>query len=364
MTEIHPDPSPRRLPDDIRFDAVPRERLLALVRGAPKAELHMHIEGSLEPELIFELARRNDVALPYASVAALRAAYAFTDLQSFLDIYYAGASVLRTAADFRDMAAAYLARAAVDNVVHAEIFFDPQTHTERGVAIGTVIEGLHRACAEARDTRGITSSLILCFLRHLSEDAALATLASALPWCDKLIGVGLDSSERGHPPEKFSRAFARARELGLRAVAHAGEEGPPAYIGTALDVLKVERIDHGVRCLESPALVRRLAAARTPLTVCPLSNVKLRVFDTMADHNLARLLDAGLCVTINSDDPAYFGGYVNDNYMAAFDALPELQALDAYQLLCNSFEASFLPAEVKASWITRLDEAFRDESQR
>ena len=346
------------------LDAIDPACLPALLRAMPKAELHMHIEGSLEPELIFELARRNRVALPYPSVEALRAAYAFTDLQSFLDIYYAGASVLLTEADFFEMGMAYFRRAAADRVVHAEIFFDPQTHTERGVPIGVVIEGLHRACETAQRELGVSALLILCFLRHLSEDAALATLEAALPHRAKFVGVGLDSSERGHPPEKFSRAFARARELGLRAVAHAGEEGPPAYIGTALDVLKVERIDHGVRCLESPALVRRLAAARTPLTVCPLSNVKLRVFDTMADHNLARLLDAGLCVTINSDDPAYFGGYVNDNNRAVFSSLSALTAHDAHTLLCNSFEASFLPAEVKASWITRLDEAFRDESQR
>ncbi|MDE1947193.1 MAG: adenosine deaminase, partial [Burkholderiales bacterium] len=248
-----------------------------LLRTMPKAELHIHIEGSLEPELIFRLAARNGVALPYPSVEALRAAYAFSDLQSFLDIYYAGAGVLLKEADFFEMAWAYLERAAADNVVHAEIFFDPQTHTERGVPVEAVILGLHHACQRAHAELGVSAKLILCFLRHLSEEAALEVLEQALPWREYFIGVGLDSSERGHPPEKFARVFARARELGLHVVAHAGEEGPPAYIESALDVLNVERIDHGVRCVESPALVARLAASRMPLTVCPLSNLKLRV---------------------------------------------------------------------------------------
>ena len=344
--------------NDIDFDAIDRPRLLQIIAAAPKAELHMHIEGSLEPELIFKLARRNGVKLAYDSVDALRDAYQFTDLQSFLDIYYAGASVLITADDFRDMAMAYFARAAADHVVHAEMFFDPQTHTERGITIGTDIEGLDRARGDALAQYGITSSLILCFLRHLDEESAIATLETALPWRDRIAGVGLDSSERGHPPEKFTRVFDRARALGLHAVAHAGEEGPPAYIETALDVLKVERIDHGVRCIEDPSLVERLVRDRIPLTVCPLSNVKLRVFDTMAGHNLAELLDAGLCVTINSDDPAYFGGYVNDNYRAAFSELPALTARDAHTLLCNSFEASFMEDEAKAKWITAVDTAF------
>ena len=342
----------------INFDAIPRAALPGLLRGAPKAELHIHIEGSLEPELIFALAERNSVALAYPSVEALRAAYAFTDLQSFLDIYYAGASVLLTEADFHAMALAYFARAAADHVVHAELFFDPQTHTERGVDIGVVIGGLSRACAEAKAVYGLDASLILCFLRHLSEDAALATLAAALPYRAQFIGVGLDSSERGHPPEKFARVFAQARALGLRGVAHAGEEGPPAYIESALDVLQVERIDHGVRCVESPALVARLAASRMPLTVCPLSNVKLCVFKTMAEHSLPALLDAGLCATVNSDDPAYFGGYLNDNFIAAFEALPQLGTAQAYQLLRNGFEASFASAADKAGWIARLDAAF------
>ena len=332
--------------------------LPALLRAMPKAELHMHIEGSLEPELIFRLAARNGVALPYANVEALRAAYAFSDLQSFLDIYYAGASVLLKEADFFEMAWAYFERAAADNVVHAELFCDPQTHTDRGVPMAAVIQGLHHACRRAHAEFGISSQLILCFLRHLSEEAALATLEAALPYREHFIGVGLDSSERGHPPEKFARVFARARELGFKLVAHAGEEGPPAYIERALDVLHVQRIDHGVRCLESPALVARLARERMPLTVCPLSNVKLCVFKTLAEHNLPALLDAGLCVTVNSDDPAYFGGYVNDNYVQTFAALPQLTAAHARQLALNSFEASFAPEVDKAHWARQLDAVF------
>jgi adenosine deaminase len=342
----------------IDFDAIPRERLPALLRAAPKAELHIHIEGSLEPELIFRLARRNGVALAYPGVEALRAAYAFTDLQSFLDIYYAGASVLLTEADFFDMAWAYLERAAADNIVHAEIFFDPQTHTARGVDIGIVIRGLHHACQRAHAELRISASLILCFLRHLSEDDALATLEAALPYRHQFIGVGLDSSERGHPPEQFARVFERAGALGLHRVAHAGEEGPPAYIEGALDRLQVERIDHGVRCLESPALVRRLADARVPLTVCPLSNVKLCVFPTMAQHNLPALLEAGLCVTLNSDDPAYFGGYLNQNLTATFEALPQLGARHAYAVLRNSLEASFAAPAAIAGWVAGLDREF------
>jgi adenine deaminase len=337
---------------------IPRDRLPALLRAMPKAELHIHIEGSLEPELMFRLAERNGVALPYASVEALRAAYAFTDLQSFLDIYYAGAGVLQTQGDFFDMAWAYFERAAADNVVHAELFFDPQTHTARGVPMETVIVGLHHACQRAHAELGISARLILCFLRHLSEEEAFATLEQAMPYRHHFVGVGLDSSERGHPPEKFARVFARCRELGLHVVAHAGEEGPPAYIESALDVLKVERIDHGVRCTESPALVQRLVRERMPLTVCPLSNVKLCVFPTLAQHNLPALLDAGLCVTINSDDPAYFGGYVNDNFVQTFAALPQLDARHAWQLAANSFEASFAAAAEKARWTAALQAAF------
>ena len=342
----------------MNFDAIPRDRLPALLRAMPKAELHIHIEGSLEPELIFRLAQRNGVALPYASVEALRAAYAFTDLQSFLDIYYAGASVLLKEQDFFDMAWAYLERAAADNVVHAEIFFDPQTHTARGVPFEAVIKGLDHACRRAHAEFGMSAKLILCFLRHLSEDEALATLAEALPWRHHFIGVGLDSSERGHPPEKFARVFAKAREAGLHVVAHAGEEGPPAYIRSALDVLQVERIDHGVRCLEDPALVQRLARERMPLTVCPLSNVKLCVVRTMAEHSLPALLEAGLCATINSDDPAYFGGYLNQNYIETFAALPALGPRQAWQLAANSFEASFAEDVDKRRWHDALAAAF------
>ena len=342
----------------INFDAIPRERLPELLRRMPKAELHIHIEGSLEPELIFELARRNGVSLPFASVAALRAAYAFTDLQSFLDIYYAGASVLLTEADFFDMGMAYFKRAAADHVVHAELFFDPQTHTDRGVPMSTVVNGLARACHVAERDLGLSGSLILCFLRHLSEEAAFDTLAQALPFRSLLVGVGLDSGERGNPPEKFARVFARCRELGLRLVAHAGEEGPPAYIWSALDVLKVDRIDHGVRCMEDPNLVARLAADRMPLTVCPLSNVKLCVFPSLADHPLAAMLDAGLCATLNSDDPAYFGGYMNQNFVDTFAALPALTARHAYTLARNSIEASFIPSAERQRLVAALDLCF------
>ena len=344
---------PQTLPETL-----PRLQLHALLRRMPKAELHVHIEGSLEPELIFALAQRNGVALAYPDVAALRAAYAFSDLQSFLDIYYAGAGVLLHEADFHDMAWAYLQRAAADGVLRAEIFFDPQTHTARGVPIATVITGLARACRRAQDELGVSAVLILCFLRHLSEEEALATLEQALPWREHFIGVGLDSSERGHPPGKFARVFARCRVLGFHLVAHAGEEGPPAYIHDALDILRVERIDHGVRCLEDPGLVQRLAAARVPLTVCPFSNVKLRVFDTLAQHNLPALLDAGLCVTVNSDDPAYFGGYIADNFVQTFDALPQLGPRQAYALARNSLEASFAPTAEKAAWVAKLDSCF------
>ena len=335
-----------------------RPHLHELLRAMPKAELHIHIEGSLEPELIFELAQRNGVALAYPSVQALREAYAFSDLQSFLDIYYAGASVLLHEADFFDMAWAYFLHAQADGVVHAELFFDPQTHTDRGVPMASVVGGLARACRQAQAELGLSASLILCFLRHLSEAAAFATLEQALPYRELFIGVGLDSSERAHPPEKFARVFARCRELGLHAVAHAGEEGPPAYIWNALDVLKVQRIDHGVRCLEDPALVQRLAAERMPLTVCPLSNVKLCVFATLAEHNLPALLEAGLCVTLNSDDPAYFGGYLLQNFSETFDALPQWGPAQAYTLARNSLEASFAGRADKARWVRTLDETF------
>ena len=340
----------------MKLPAIAPDRLPALLAAMPKAELHMHIEGSLEPEMIFALAERNGVALPYASIEELRHAYAFTDLQSFLDIYYAGASVLLKEEDFYDLAQAYLARAATENVVHAEIFFDPQTHTARGVPMETVIRGLSRACADAR-AQGNSAELTPCFLRHLSEAEAFETLQAALPFRDHFIGVGLDSSEAGHPPEKFARVFARCRELGFHIVAHAGEEGPPAYIWQALDVLKAERIDHGVQAVHDAALMQRLAGERVPLTVCPLSNQKLRVFPDLAQHNLKRLLDAGLCATVNSDDPAYFGGYINANFQQVF-AATGMTAEQAWQLAANSFEASFAPAADKARWLARLQTTF------
>ena len=335
------------------------DRLPELLHCMPKAELHIHIEGSLEPELMFALAQRNGLTLPYADVAALRAAYVFDDLQSFLDVYHAGTLVLKTEQDFYDMAWAYLQRAAADNVLHAEIFFDTQTHTGHGVSTKVVIHGLHRACADAQTSLGISASLILCFLRHLSEAEAFACLEQALPQRDKLVGIGLASSELGHPPEKFARVFARCRELGFRLVAHAGEEAPPAYIWSALDVLKVERIDHGVQALTDPQLMQRLVADRIPLTVCPLSNLKLRVFPSLAQHNLGRLLDAGVVATVNSDDPAYFGGYINQNFTQTFAALG-LGAQQAYQLARNSFEASFIDDSLRARYVAQLNEVFEE----
>jgi adenine deaminase len=333
------------------------DALTTKAAAAPKAELHIHIEGSLEPELIFALAGRNGVKLAYDSIDALRAGYAFTDLQSFLDIYYAGASVLLKEQDFYDMTMAYCERALADNVIHTEIFFDPQTHTERGVSIATAVAGIERALADA-EKRGLTSKLILCFLRHLSEEDALATFDEALPLFEqyghRLIGVGLDSSERGHPPSKFERVFAKARDKGLKLVAHAGEEGPPSYIYEALDLLKVDRVDHGVRSIEDPALVARLADARVALTVCPLSNLKLCVFDDMTKHTLKDLLDHGVAVTVNSDDPAYFGGYVNANYVATIEAL-KLNDAEVYTILRNSFEASFVTPAERDTMFAKLD---------
>ena len=340
-----------------KIKPVAADRLPDLLRVMPKAELHIHIEGSLEPELIFALAQRNDITLPYSSVAELRQAYAFTNLQSFLDIYYAGASVLIKEQDFYDMARAYFVRAAADNVVHAELFFDPQTHTARGLSMDVVINGLHRACVDAQAELGVNGSLIMCFLRHLSEQEAFETLEQALPYRDKIIGIGLDSGEVGNPPEKFARVFARCRELGFHLVAHAGEEGPPAYVWTALDVLKVERIDHGVQSSKDAALMQRLASSRIALTVCPLSNLKLCVFPDLASHNLKHLLDAGLAATVNSDDPAYFGGYMNDNFTQTF-AATGLQAQHAYTLARNSFEASFIDASTKRRYIDQLDASF------
>ncbi len=326
------------------------------IQSLPKAELHLHIEGTLEPELMLALAERNGIKLPYDSVEALRAAYDFGNLQDFLDLYYQGMSVLQAEQDYYDLTWAYLERAAAENVRHAEIFFDPQGHTERGVAFATVIDGIHRALSDAEAKLGLSSRLILCFLRHLDEDSALATLEQALPYKDRIAGVGLDSSELGHPPEKFERAFARSRAEGFRAVAHAGEEGPADYIRGALDALQVERIDHGVRCLDDPALVERLAVERMPLTVCPLSNLRLCVVDDMAAHPLRRMMELGLFVTVNSDDPAYFGGYVNENYAAVQDALG-LSRADLAALARNSVEASFQKPAAKRALVAEVDAA-------
>jgi len=328
--------------------------LTRFIREMPKAELHIHLEGSLEPELMFEIAGRNRMELPFHSAAEVRQAYQFTDLQSFLDIYYEGMSVLLREEDFRDMTLAYLERAHGDNVRHAEMFFDPQAHTGRGVPLGTVLRGIRSAMEVMERRAGISTRLILCFLRHLSAEAAMATLEEALPFREWITGVGLDSSELGNPPERFAAVFARARAEGFRVVAHAGEEGPPEYIRQALDLLGAERIDHGVRCLEDPGLVQRLRVEQVPLTVCPLSNVRLRVFDSMAGHDLKRLLDLGLRVTVNSDDPAYFGGYITDNFLAARDALG-LAREDIVTLARNSFLAAFLGPEEKERLLRELD---------
>ncbi|HEX9853657.1 MAG TPA: adenosine deaminase [Woeseiaceae bacterium] len=328
--------------------------LAELIREIPKAELHLHIEGTLEPELMMDLAHRNGVSLPYANIDEIRSAYEFDNLQSFLDIYYAGAQVLTTEQDFHDLTYAYLQRAAADNVRHVEIFFDPQTHTARNVSFATVIDGIHGALEEGESDLGISFRLIMCFLRHLSADDAMDTLDTALPFANRITAVGLDSSEMGHPPSKFTAVFDRARAEGFLTVAHAGEEGPPAYIREALDLLKVRRIDHGVRCLEDPHLVRRLAKEQVPLTVCPLSNVKLRVFDRLEQHNLKRLLDAGLCVTVNSDDPAYFGGYIGENFLRIQQAL-DLDAGDIRALARNAFTASFLDEADKVRHIAAVD---------
>jgi len=320
------------------------------ITGLPKAELHLHIEGSLEPELMFALARRNKVAIPFASVEEVRAAYQFSNLQDFLDIYYAGAQVLQTAEDFRDLAAAYFARAAQDGVRHAEIFFDPQTHTDRGIPFDVVMEGLIAAQAEA----GLSSKLILCFLRHLDEDASLATFRSAEKWLDRIAGVGLDSSEIGHPPSKFARVFAAAGEAGLKRVAHAGEEGPPDYVWQALDLLHIDRLDHGNRALEDAALTARLAAEQMTLTVCPLSNLKLCVVRDLAEHPIDAMLARGLSATINSDDPAYFGGYVAENYRAVAQARG-LSRSQLVHLARNSFTGSFLSELEKSAHLAALN---------
>jgi adenosine deaminase len=336
--------------------------MMEFIRGLPKAELHVHIEGTLEPELAFQLAAKHGVRLPHATVDELRRAYQFSDLQSFLDIYYAGADVLRDEDDFYVLTQAYVRKSHSQGVVHVEIFFDPQTHAARGVGFGTVLTGMRRALLEAERDRGMTFRLIPCILRHLSESDAMSMLAQALPHRNEIAAIGLDSSERGHPPTKFREVFARAGQAGLPAVAHAGEEGPPAYILEALDVLEVRRIDHGVRCDEDEALMERLARDRVPLTMCPLSNVKLRVFDKLESHNLKHLLERGLCVTVNSDDPAYFGGYLLENYLAVQEAL----ALTREQLTLlarNSIEASFLAPVEKRRRLEAIEAYVRAQSR-
>ena len=326
---------------------------IELIQALPKAELHVHIEGTFEPELMFAIAQRNQIQIPYQSVEEVKQAYNFHNLQSFLDIYYAGANVLVHEQDFYDLAWAYFEKCAEDKVVHTEMFFDPQTHTERGVEFATVIAGLKRACQDAQQKLGISSQLIMCFLRHLSEEKAFETLEQALPFKDEIIAVGLDSSEVGHPPAKFERVFAKAREAGFLIVAHAGEEGPPEYVWEALDLLKVNRIDHGVRSEEDKQLMARLIAEKMPLTVCPLSNLKLCVVNDMKVHNIRRLLQQGVHVTVNSDDPSYFGGYMNDNFIAIQQAL-DLSNEELKQLAINSFEASFISDQEKQKWIAEI----------
>ena len=326
----------------------------AFIAGLPKAELHLHLEATLEPEMMLRIAKRNGIALPYASVEELKAAYKFRDLQSFLDMYYAGTNVLRTEQDFYDLTWGYLEHACADNVRHAEVFFDPQAHTNRGVPFKVAIEGIHGALADGAKKLGVSSYLMMCFLRDLSEEAAFATLDEALPFRDKFVGIGLDSAEVGHPPRKFERVFARCRKLGFHVVAHAGEEGPAEYVSESLDLLKAERIDHGVRCLENPEVVARLKAAQIPLTVCPLSNVGLGVFPGIAQHNVKKLIESGLRVTVNSDGPAYFGGYINRNYAAAQQALGLTRQM-LVDLAKNSFLSSFLPEEEKQRHCAEVD---------
>ena len=321
----------------------------AFIQGLPKVELHLHIEGSLEPELLFELAQRNNIDIPYESPQELRKAYEFEDLQSFLDIYYQGANALRTEQDFYDLTWAYLERCKADNVIHTEIFFDPQTHTDRGIEFETVINGIHRAMQDGNEQLGITSQIIACFLRHLSEESAIETLQSIIKHQDKIIGVGLDSSELGHPPEKFKRAFQQAKDTGLLTVAHAGEEGPAQNIVDSVEMLSVSRVDHGVRCVEDESLMDALIESKMPLTVCPLSNIKLCVFDEMEQHNIVDLLRKGVAVTINSDDPAYFGGYMTDNFMAVSNAHPMTKS-ELAQFTINAINASFISEALKAKY--------------
>ena len=329
-------------------------KIIELIKKIPKAELHLHIEGSLEPELMFEMAKRNKIEISCTSVDEIRSAYNFHDLQSFLDIYYQGNKVLIKEQDFFDLTWAYMLKCRKESIVHTEIFFDPQAHTNRGIEFGLVINGIHKALLKAEKELGISSKIIMCFLRHLDEESAFKTLDQALIHKNKIIGVGLDSSEVGHPPSKFERVFKKAMKEGFLTVAHAGEEGPPEYIWEALNLLKVKRIDHGVRCLEDEKLVKKLRDKQIPLTVCPLSNVKLHIFKKIEDHNLKRLLDKGLLVTVNSDDPAYFGGYLNTNLIECQKAL-NLSMEDVKKLAINSFKSSFLSEDEKKKWIDQIN---------
>ncbi len=334
---------------------------LEFIKGLPKAELHLHIEGTLEPELLFELAERNKIQLKYESVEALKEAYNFSNLQEFLDLYYEGANVLLTEADFYDLTWAYLLKCKEQHVVHTEIFFDPQTHTDRGVLFATVINGINRALQDGQEQLGISYRLIMCFLRHLSEASAFESLKEALDYKDLICGIGLDSSEKGNPPAKFERVFAQARAEGFDLVAHAGEEGPAAYVSDALNLLQVKRVDHGIASINDPALVAELAKTKVPLTVCPLSNLALKAVDRLEDHPLKKLMDQGVLVTINSDDPAYFGGYMNENYQASAEALG-LNNMELCQLAKNSFEASWLAEEEKAKHIQKIEQYCRENA--
>lgn len=328
--------------------------MIDLIQKLPKAELHLHIEGSLEPELMFRLARKNNVEIPYDSVEDVRAAYNFNNLQSFLDIYYAGANVLLTQDDFYDLTWEYILKCVEDNVIHTEIFFDPQTHTERGVAFEAIITGIKEALADAKEKYGITSCIIMCFLRHLSQEAAFETLEQALAFKDDIIGVGLDSSELGNPPSKFKEVFQKAKEAGFKLVAHAGEEADFSYIYEALDLLNINRIDHGVQSIKSPELMQRLKDEQMPLTVCPNSNIELRVFDNYKEHNIKALLDYGLNISVNSDDPAYFKGYVNQNFINLYENLPITEE-DIITLVKNSFRSAFISDELKEDYLAKVD---------
>jgi len=330
-------------------------KIIELIKKIPKAELHLHIEGSLEPELMFELSERNKIEIPFKSIDEIRAAYNFNNLQSFLDIYYQGSNVLIKQQDFFDLTWAYMLKCEKENIVHAEIFFDPQAHTNRGIEFGLVINGIYKALLKAEKELGISSKIIMCFLRHLDEEEAFKTLDQALTYKNKIIGVGLDSSEEGNPPSKFKRVFKQAMKEGFLTVAHAGEEGPAEYIWEALDLLKVKRIDHGVQCLKDKKLVQKLREKQIPLTVCPLSNVKLCVFEKLENHNLKKLLDKGLMVTVNSDDPAYFGGYINKNLIECQKVL-NLSAEDVKKLAVNSFKSSFLDIDEKKKWIDQIND--------